>query len=445
MKTKLLTKIMLLLCALVVGSGSVWAQSTPSVSDFIWPEPIVDENFNSVSTVSATSKVAATTSITKHGVFNGLYNNNTANTYGINNTSFSSNSLFLTSGNTTSPIVVGITGKAFGKAGAYAFKCKKTNYAYIGLASDGISGTAYTKAGAFCYMGINNGAITISNGTSWKDVITVSDGTDVEICVIYNNTSENLTYGNKGSKISIAKQTAHVYVNGTCVMNGASPKAMSIVDCEIGSFRVVTCQKNATMNIDDVKIYNALPTDEISNAISTLGWNTFSSPYALDFTSVSTASAYMVTGASGNTLTLDKVTGTIPANTGLLVNGTAGDDVDIPVVASSATVTTSNLLKPGTGEVISGATKYVLVNRDDKAAFASIASQTPTIAIGKAYLDLNGVLARSFFFLDEETTGINEVNANELFNGAIYNLNGTRVTKPSKGLYIMNGKKLIIK
>ena len=37
------------------------------------------------------------------------------------------------------------------------------------------------------------------------------------------------------------------------------------------------------------------------------------------------------------------------------------------------------------------------------------------------------------------------VNAETTSNGDIYNLNGQKVATPMKGLYIMNGKKIVIK
>ena len=50
-------------------------------------------------------------------------------------------------------------------------------------------------------------------------------------------------------------------------------------------------------------------------------------------------------------------------------------------------------------------------------------------------------------FDDEETTGINAVEnmKPEVEDNVYYNLNGQRVMNPGKGLYIVNGKKVIIK
>ena len=43
------------------------------------------------------------------------------------------------------------------------------------------------------------------------------------------------------------------------------------------------------------------------------------------------------------------------------------------------------------------------------------------------------------------TVGIEAVKANELLNGTIYNLNGQKMQKAQKGLYIINGKKVVVK
>ena len=73
-----------------------------------------------------------------------------------------------------------------------------------------------------------------------------------------------------------------------------------------------------------------------------------------------------------------------------------------------------------------------------------------TVGQYRGYLDLSDLEATSarglnFISLEGETTGIDavkqEVKANEVF----FNLAGQRVAQPTKGLYIVNGKKVIIK
>ena len=56
------------------------------------------------------------------------------------------------------------------------------------------------------------------------------------------------------------------------------------------------------------------------------------------------------------------------------------------------------------------------------------------------------VSARAIFVDGDDTTQIGTINANgEIEVGAIYNLQGQRVQNPSKGIYIVNGKKVAIK
>lgn len=443
MRKTTLLKSILLLCALVVGSGSVWAQSELGLEDFTWPTPIVDENFNSLDNVSASDKVSSKTDVTKHGVFNGLYNNKAENSYGIEDTQFSSKALFLSSGKTTSPIVVGITNVEFGNKGAFSFKCKKTNYGYIGLTGDEINGTAYTKSKASCYMQINNGAITISNGTSWKQVTTVSSGTDVEICIIYNNSSEDLSYGNA---ISIAKQTCHFYINGELVKDGSSPKAMTIVNAEIASFKVVTCQNNATMNIDDVKIYNELPTYNVPATITAAEYATFCNEnYALDF-SATGITAYTATDAE-TFVTLNEITsGKVPANTPVVLYkaGADGTAINVPVIASADAPAGTNDLHVSTGTDVENMYVLSMSKKSGKVGFYKWAGSSD-LSAGKVYLQASSSSAPDFLGFDGWTTAVDGVKAVSVESGEYFNLAGQRVAQPTKGLYIVNGKKVVVK
>ena len=70
------------------------------------------------------------------------------------------------------------------------------------------------------------------------------------------------------------------------------------------------------------------------------------------------------------------------------------------------------------------------------------------VAKGKAYLQLT-VLASSsspaLIFADGETTGIHLISTVDETDNYYYNLQGDRIANPTKGIYIKNGKKVIIK
>lgn len=68
-----------------------------------------------------------------------------------------------------------------------------------------------------------------------------------------------------------------------------------------------------------------------------------------------------------------------------------------------------------------------------------------TLAANKAYIMTVTLNASEYLFsLDEETTGVNDVRSKkDDVRGDYYNLNGQKVPNPTKGLYIVNGKKVI--
>jgi len=72
-----------------------------------------------------------------------------------------------------------------------------------------------------------------------------------------------------------------------------------------------------------------------------------------------------------------------------------------------------------------------------------------TLAAGKCWIELvpsSEAHARRLVIVHEgTTTGINAINAAANMDGNIYDLNGRRVMQPTKGLFIVNGKKVVIK
>ena len=186
---------------------------------------------------------------------------------------------------------------------------------------------------------------------------------------------------------------------------------------------------------------------EISATINpTYGWATLVTPVALDFTSVSGVKAYIVTGHSGNTVATTQMTGTVPANTPLLLEGVT---TAIPVAASSTTDVSANLLKAGTVAAVStesGKTKYALSAEGEVATFKKIVADT-TIPAGKAYLEFNEVIsAPELNFNFGNPTGIQSItSAVNKGEGIVFDLQGRKVAQPAKGLYIVNGKKVVIK
>ena len=89
-------------------------------------------------------------------------------------------------------------------------------------------------------------------------------------------------------------------------------------------------------------------------------------------------------------------------------------------------------------------TNYILNKIDGVIGF--YLANGKNVAAGKAYLQVPGNSVRAFFGFGDFETGINIVEAQPaaLSTGA-YDLQGRRIAAPAKGLYIVNGKKMLVK
>ena len=173
--------------------------------------------------------------------------------------------------------------------------------------------------------------------------------------------------------------------------------------------------------------------------------STYVAPAALDFSAVSPAGlkAYVATAAASGSVTLDEVT-TVPAGTPLLLIGTAGTEYTVPV-AASASAPATNLLAAGDGTTAFDGSSFDYILASD-GLFHQISSGT--VAEGKAYLHCasNPTASAPYLTLNfGDVTGINEVQSAGAKVNGYFDLLGRKVAQPTKGLYIVNGKKVVIK
>lgn len=172
---------------------------------------------------------------------------------------------------------------------------------------------------------------------------------------------------------------------------------------------------------------------------------------------------YTITAKDGENLTLNEAYTagtTVPASTALVLKATdeltESKTFDAIVVNSNEVAPTDNLLHGSVDEAqtsVTGATAYYkLANGDKGLGFYYGAENGAAFNNGahKAYLAVTGTMSQmKGFSLDGMTTGINQVStANTVNNANIYDLNGRRIQSlgaAQKGIYIVGGKKVIVK
>lgn len=164
----------------------------------------------------------------------------------------------------------------------------------------------------------------------------------------------------------------------------------------------------------------------------------FSSPYPLDFTNTAGLTAYVVSDETATSVTLTEVS-KVPANTGLVLKGTAETNYTVPLLSGDAETFTNKLLGTGTDGITGLTSKSVYVLSDGK---FKVYTGTE-IAGGKAYLPKTSEAPSLSFDFGEGTTGIQNIERT-INDNQYYTLDGRRVAEPTKGLYIVNGKKVLV-
>lgn len=169
----------------------------------------------------------------------------------------------------------------------------------------------------------------------------------------------------------------------------------------------------------------------------------------LDFTGAD-IKAYYATAVEIGKVTLSPVT-IVPAYTGIIVKGDPGS-YEIPV--GEGTNETTNYLKAigdwdQTVTASAEGTYHYTFSEDQNATFSLVSAET-TVPARKAYLETTTDITPTegtieLVFTDDESTGISNIEVNKIEDDAYYNLQGMRVEHPSKGIYIHNGKKVIIR
>ncbi len=295
--------------------------------------------------------------------------------------------------------------------------------------------------------GLNNTTMNIMTipvtGTydlSWA-VCSNNTGTGKEVTYkLYRNSSSDVIYVDEALNHSVN----YVKTTGSVEEPGVEFAEGDVLQFFAGSTNVI---------LDYVLVeLKALPVTLGSN-----GYATFASPYALDLTTANLPSGVTAYKASvsGTTVTFTALNQTVPANTGVLLKGTG--TVNIPVAATGTAVEGNDFLVNEGGATFAGDASYYyfgLVKDSNPLTFRKFDPNATAIPADKAYLKVSkssvDASARGLeFVFDDEVTSIGEelrVKSEEFAPAAeFYDLQGRKVAQPQKGLYIVNGRKVVVK
>ena len=257
---------------------------------------------------------------------------------------------------------------------------------------------------------------------------------------------ENTTITSNGTRYYVGKdKDVQLYDQFKAGLNFTADKAADVQG--IAAVYYSTYELFPRFESDIVYLDNSVPVE-----IGAAGMATFSCDKALDFTGTDAIYAYTAT-LDGTTVNFKRVR-KVPAATGVLLRNPLGESaveaVNVPVIDNEdAEDVSDNAFVAALEEIASlpteqDGTNYILNKVGGKLGFYKAAGKK--VGAGKAYLKVpagttpNAVIAISFD--GDVTTGILTID-HEQQPGAsgAYDLQGRRVAQPTKGLYIVNGKK----
>lgn len=182
--------------------------------------------------------------------------------------------------------------------------------------------------------------------------------------------------------------------------------------------------------------------------LNAYGYATFASTSALDFLDADADgveySAWQITGVTNNEIAFSQITSSIAAGKGILLKGTPNATINLNILPVGGAALSSNKLTGiTTATAIEADTYYGLSGNK----FVKV--NAGTVKAGKALLPASEIptTARELkFVFEDETTAIRGIENGQLrMENSFFDLQGRKIAKPTKGLYIKNGKKVVLK
>lgn len=175
------------------------------------------------------------------------------------------------------------------------------------------------------------------------------------------------------------------------------------------------------------------------HAVDGKSYATFCAPFGV--TVADTKANTLVMDASKKFVTLNEIA-EVPANTGvLLVNETGATTATVTINDAAAATVANNALVGTLAPHAKAAGDLFLGNNEGVVGFYDWAGTS--LAANRAYIPAATAAGVRALLFDNTTTGVNAATLNNA-SQKVFDLQGRRVEKAQKGLYIVNGKKVVL-
>lgn len=253
----------------------------------------------------------------------------------------------------------------------------------------------------------------------------VFDGASATVDAAYDESKLELTSNGKAAKIETS------YDETTCVLT-ITVKGDNISE-DASNYHEYTIQFAAQQKAQAVMT--------ITNA----QYATFCAPMEVELPQGVKAYSCSQIGEN-NELALEQVSGSIPANTPVILwSESEYSNVCKGTVESVEGNPTCGLLTGVYEETPAPVGSYVLQQKEDNVAFYKVTSIAIMVGANRAYLSMPSSNAKALTLNPESATSIKALNSLMKGKAEIYDLNGRKRSTLQKGINIVNGTKVIVK
>lgn len=356
----------------------------------------------------------------------------------------------------------------------------------ITLTTTGVSGNSYsswtnkqaTGGSNAVYAGCNAGGndaiqLNASTNTSKRGIISTTTGGKLKKITVEWNSNSN----DARSLVVYGSNTAYESVSGFNTSKGSELGSIlksSGTELTIsGDYTYVGLYATEAIYLDKISIdwettgnvysgycttVHAEPSDpevdgsgnvELTTTANMAGWRTYNNNTSNKYTVDGTTKVYYASATGESKVTLTEIAGGVPANMVVILHQSSGTTITLTkdndaVISGAPADPSDNELKVSTANENLG-TVYRL---GYKAAYGVGFYQYTSASAPAGVIYVASVSSANFLGLDfgeGETTSVKQIETAKQNVGEYFNLAGQRVANPTKGLYIVNGRKVVIR
>lgn len=277
------------------------------------------------------------------------------------------------------------------------------------------------------YTYSSDGGNTADNTNIWGTYVSDMANADIDLTVSYSEGTlyviGTMTNGQKVYYVNYKKEGFDGDLTYNLYGNNASLSNISVASASV--------------------VTTPVHPDNVAVTLGTNGYTTYANNvYPLD---LSNAQAYKA-AVDGDKVKFTLFEQAVPVNTGMLVEGQG--TVNLPIADTWDDVNGNEFLVNAEGNTFNAdgnTTYYAMIKNSSPLKFGTFNPGTLAFPASKAYLKVAaGTPAKALMAIfDGDVTGITQVeNKEQNTDNAVFNVAGQRVSRPTKGLYIVNGMKV---